>query len=182
MRSIWMVFLFTMLWSVGYSQINPTDYSLTVDFGPAFHYSSELVIKNTADSTYIGFVIQLDSTGKKLKLSKKITKPSLAKLSEFLKTYKFQIRGSADTTGIIRHTQPDGKDWIIYQVTNYTDGINTDGQLVQNGFVKKFAFWAPKKDPENQKLIEILFSIMKKSIKKKNAVDYLNAVESYYHL
>ena len=155
-------------------------YSLKVNFYPSFHYPSNLKIKNTVDSCYIRFAFQIDSTGKQFKQSKRIKHSSLTSLTTFLKTYKFQIKGNVDTISVTHQPQKNDEDWIVYHIDAGTDGITAEGEFNQQKSTKKFKFWSPKKNSENEKLIKLLFDLMDNTFKQKKIVAYLDTLKWYY--
>ncbi len=162
--------------TVCYGQNKRSDYTLDIDFLPSFISPGKLIIKS---GTHPSIKLTIIKTG--LTDSVTITSKNLAALTDFMKTYKFQIKGSIDTVGY-------RKGWLKGDTSSYPettigiDGINTKGAFIQNNNKKQFKFWAPKKDPENQKLIGILFYLMNKSFKNPIIINYTKNLETYFQL
>ena len=149
------------------------EYILNIVFYPSFISSSKLTIEAEADSASIALAVFEKQTKRAL-----IAKSDIELLTNFLKSYKYEIRGSIDTIGI--HKGLKGDTSTYYEISMGTDGIDVEGDFNKNNIIKKFAFWSPKKGSENQKLIEILFRITNDSFDDEITTSYINQLKEYF--
>ena len=174
--------LLSTVCSFCFGQSKADSYNIGIVFLPSFSSPSKLLIKNTPDSTFIDLTIQRKQ-GRNLIISDAafVKKEDLAPLTDFLKTYDFPIKGKADTMALHKGPFFKGDTTTIYELYTGADGVNVYGLLDQNDTIKKFAFWSPKKDSDNYKLVDILFAIMDGGLKKKESRTYIKALKAYFN-
>jgi len=149
-------------------------YTLSINFAPSFIYSSSLIINSNGDSSSIEFKFNQNNRDKT-----NLKNSDLVPLSDFLKTYKYQIKNNIDTLGSYKKFI-DGDSVTIYRISAGLDGIIVNGSLIQNDKTQTFAFWSPKKGTDNQKLISIIFGLLDKSFTNDTTISYLEQLKQYF--
>lgn len=175
--------LFLLFDIVCFGQTSKTDFTLSLDFFPSFTYPSNLTICSKQDTNSIGLTVCRNGDKKDLILNQQTTilKSEIDTIANFLKTYKFQIKGSADTTGVHKVFM-NGDSLTVYTLTIGVDGIIVNGTFTQGNIVKTFAFWSPKRETENHKLMVLIFSLLYESITEEKTVHYMDQLEDYFSI
>jgi len=109
----------------------------------------------------------------------KIRKGEMDTLAIFLKTYNFQIKGSADTTDT-RKVIRNGETLTVCTVNIVADGISINGTFTQGNIIRKFAFSNPRKETENHQLMELVFLMLYQSFSDDITVNYIEKLEDYF--
>lgn len=156
--------------------------ALIVNFEPSFGNQSTLILQRLPDGTFWNeCTIYADEDKSKTK-SREKTSTSEEKVSSivaFLETYNFKVKGSTDTISSERVLWL-GDSTTAYKTSYGGDGITVNGSFTRNGVSKKFAFWSPKKESENYRFVQLLFSMASNSFKKKKTLAHVKALQRYF--
>ncbi len=172
-RSLAILFLFLEILCFG--QKPAADFILSIDFSPSFIYPSNVTISKTNVENLIELKIPELQINNKTALAN----GDINAIVDFLKTYKFQIKGSTDTTD--KHKEfIDGDSVTVYSMSTGTDGITVNGTYKHEDIVNVFSFWSPRKDTENHKIIELIFHLLYKSFSEKETTNYIEQLEGYF--
>src|SRR5258708_7731194 len=169
------VLIFCMLITqASFGQSKSNNYLLKLDFAPSFMSSSELTIEGKGDSAFLNIQISKNDYAKEASMESKavIRADRLTKFTDFIKTYKFQIKSNIDTIGAHKEFI-HGDSVVVYEISGGNDGIDVKGVLNQNGLARKFAFWSPNKGTKNAELMDILFAITDSAFTDQKIVDYM---------
>ncbi len=166
---------------VCFAQTTKMDFVLTLEFAPSFIIPCDLTIFSKEDSNSIELTVYKNWDKKELYLKKwaPLAKSEIKSFADFLKTYKFQIKGSIDTVKIHK-VFIDGDSVTLYSISTGNDGITVNGTFTQSDFMNKFAFWSPEKATQNHQLIELIFSVLYKSFSEEKTVNYIEQLEGYF--
>lgn len=180
MKSILSIF-FLLFQTVCFGQAQISDFDLSLQFSPSFIFPSSLTISHRSDTSSAEIIIYNDWDKKTLYQSKRafIANEDINTIADFLKTYKFRMKGSSDTISF-RKELIDGDSITVYSGWVGTDGITVKGMYNGGLLPKSFAFWTPFEGSENDQLMGIIFSAMYKSFSDNNVVNYLEELESYF--
>ena len=175
--SILLVFIVT----ASFGQKQDSDYTLTLNFAPSFIAGSELSIQAKGDSGFIRINIYKSYNKKNGETDNNVVIPvgNLKPLTNFLKTYKFQIKNNIDTIGSHK-VFVNGDSVLVYDVSAGLDGINVNGNFTQNNIIKKFAFWSPNKGTENANFVILLFNLLNNAFSGQNTINYLEQLQQYF--
>jgi len=182
--SKYVVFVFFLFFSqFGVAQSNPDNYELKIDFEPAFIKPSQVTIKKRGNSASLNFKI-FDSRKKNIleESDGLIKRNELKTLDEFLKSYKFKIKGSIDTIGTEKELVMGDSVVKYYDIMVGTDGITVKGTLTQDDNSKHFAFWSPKEGTKNAELISIISAILRRTFIERGIANYLESLREYFPL
>jgi hypothetical protein len=157
------------------------NHELIVNFQPSFISHSVLSIKETNKKAVITLKIygRNEKESVLIKEERKLQKNELDSLLSFFASYQFKIKGSIDTVGTSEVTL-NGKTAIGHHVSIGMDGISVKGSFVDENQNKDFAFWSPKVNSENYKLITKVFDLMEVSLKKKAIQSYMIQLKAYF--
>ena len=178
-RILTILFLFFEI--VCFGQASITDFTLSLDFSPSFIIPSSLTISHKQDTNLIELKVYKNWDKKDLYINNKATLANVDvnAIMDFLKIYKFQIKGSTDTTDMHKEFI-DGDSVTVYSMSTGTDGITVDGTFTQENIIKTFSFWSPRKETENHKLMELIFPLLYKSFSEAKALNYIEQLEGYF--
>jgi len=178
MRQIFTLFLL-IITSVCHGQAAVTDYVLSVDFIPSFIAPSKVVICSKQDTITIEFTIYKDTNKKELSFTTLATLATndVQPIAAFSKTYLFSKNSWRDKLRMDTIVL-NGNTMIVNTVG--TDGITVNGTVTQDNIVKEFSFWSPRKESENQKLMELIFSLLYQSFPEERATNYFEQLEGYF--
>jgi hypothetical protein len=143
--------------------------------------ASQLVIQAKADSVSLNILVYKDFKNKEYRIDSTVVIPAikLTALTDFLKTYKFKIKGSVDTVGAHKVFE-NGDSVLVYEVRSGTDGIDVHGVFTQDEIQHKFAFWSPDKGTENARFMHYIFSLTDSVFTSKQTTDYLEQLQQYF--
>jgi hypothetical protein len=177
-KLITIIFAFIRLTSLAQST---ADYTLIIKLDPSFLYSSKLIIHSARNSSYVQLELYKHykdvtpiSTNKAV-----LEMKELSQLTYFLNTYKFKDNISIDSIVTYKKTAM-GDSIREARLNEGSDGIIVRGILDQNKTIRKFEFWSPDKGTANDKLAEILFSILYKAYSDEMLVNYFEQLEQYF--
>jgi len=176
---ILIMFIFIVRTSLGQSK--PIDYELAIGFVPSFISASELIITAKGDSGFLNIRIYKNYKTKETSIECKTTIPSsgLMALTNFLKTYKFQIKSSIDTVGCHKEFV-HGDSVLVYDINVGSDGIDVKGIFTQNSTMKKFAFWSPENGTKNADLMVVVFNLLDNAFTDQKLINYFERLEQYF--
>ena len=147
--------------------------TLTIKFYPSFIRSLNLTIEKE-DSLYSVSIEKYD-----LKETTILSDSSFVTLRDFLNEYRFEHKSSVSErqdTVIVKG------DTVINKVLSIgLDGISVYGKLTENGEIKTFKFWSPRKGDLSHEFVEILFDIMYNHFKSEEFVNYLEKLAIYFN-
>jgi len=169
-KSLLLGISFTLLNLVSVAQT--TDFTLLFDFDLDLDGVSSVKITKKQNSNSVELWIGRDfrqETGG-IRAEKAVPDSDLKVLSNFLKTYSFQITGGDWLEAVKKNY--NGKDTIVYVHNTITDGWGVNGEFIQNNTSHKFAFWSPRKQSENYRFVKIISDILNKTFTEGEAAVY----------
>ena len=166
--------LFVLLNSTCIAQIQTTDCELSLNINPSFHKTSNIIISKNLKSNSIKFEIEHSFYDIVI-----LNDQDLNDLLLFLQSYKFQIKGPKDTIATKKKVI-NGDTTLIYEISYGTDGIGIEGIFDQAKSSNTFSFWSPKKESQNAKLMQIIFSILDKAFNAEEPKNYVKQIREYF--
>ena len=176
-----LIILFLLFFDlVCFGQPSKPEFTLSLDFYPSFMAPGNVTIRSKQDTNSIVLTVYKNKDKGVWVQNKqtKIRKGEMDTLANFLKSYKFQIKGSVDTTDthkVIRN----GDTLTVCTVSIEVDGMTVNGTFTQENIVKTFAFWSPRKETENHQLMELVFPLLYQSFSDDITVNYIEKLEDY---
>jgi hypothetical protein len=164
-----------------FGQTSNPEFKLSLDFYPSFMGPGNVTISSKQDTNSIVLIVYKNKDKCTWYQNKqtKIRKGEMDTIADFFKTYNFRIKGSVDTIGVHKEII-NGKSLTMYDMDIGVDGITVDGTYTQGNIMKKFAFWSPRKETENHRLMVLVFSMLYQSFSDDIIVNYIEKLEDYF--
>lgn len=178
MKYIIMLLFLTVIGITSKAQENR---KLALTFNPSFSSHSILTITESEKKAVIKLQIfdKNDTRNVTTEEGLILNRKDLDSLLSFLSTYQFKTQGSIDTIGtseVIRN----GETVTAYKISSGLDGITVKGTFKSESETEYFAFWSPKANTENHKLIMKAFELMEGEFQKKSVKNYLTGLKGYF--
>lgn len=181
MKNLISLIAFTFITIASFGQSKSPNYLLTFDFEPSFIGESEISIQTKGDSCFLNIHIYKNNTNKAPLVEDRAAFAinKLTALTSFLDTYKFRIKNSIDTVGSHKEFI-HGDSVLVYDIEFGSDSIRVNGVLTKNDVTTKFAFWSPKKESGNAKLMILLFDLIGNAFSDQKIVNYIKELQQYF--
>jgi len=181
MKHYLLLILFTVNATFASAQPKSDSYNLILNFAPSFISASQLNIKVNQDSGALNLRVYKNFKNKEYRIDTTVVVPlgKITELTNFLKTYKFRIKGNIDTIGSHKVFE-NGDSVLVYSVTMGTDGIDVYGVFNRENNDQKFAFWSPKKETENARFMALILDLTESAFPSQPTTDYLEQLEQYF--
>jgi hypothetical protein len=172
--------LVTLFVLFNYLVIQAQEFELSVVFKPSFLNTASLDIKgskavfSTSDNRNDSIIDE--------KFEFKLSEFQRTNLHQFLTTFNYTSKSSADTIGFKAEIIDGDTTITSYTVLATTDGINVYGIYKDNKNHKAFKFHSPHKNSKDYKLSMRLIELLYSNLDTDNGLEFAEELSSYFNI